>query len=168
MQTQEAVIYAIVGGLGLYLIRFLWGLLAPSKAPRFDPNKHIVVDGSNVMYWGGTPSVLVLARVLTALTDRDLIPIVYFDANIGYKLWGKFENANTVAVKMRINPRMVIVVPKGVAADEMLLETAVDHGLRVVTNDRFLDWRVRFPQAAEKGFLIKGEWRQGSVVFRGT
>jgi hypothetical protein len=167
MLTQDAVIYAVVGGLFLYLIRLLWRPLSPGTAPRFEPDKHIVVDGSNVMYWSGTPSVLVLARVLAALNDRGLIPIVYFDANVGHKLWGEYANANAVALKMRINPRLVVVVPKGVTADEMLLETAVDYGLRVVTNDRFLDWRLRFPQAAEKGFLIKGEWRQGSVMFRG-
>ncbi len=135
--------------------------------PSLDPQKNIVVDGSNVMHWGGEPSVLILSRALIALEEKGLTPMVFFDANMGYKLWGRHANASNAARKIGVKADRVVVAPSGTTADELLLEFAVRHGLRVVTNDRFLDWRVQFPKAGEKGFLVKGQWKEGSVMLRG-
>ena len=60
-----------------------------------------------------------------------------------------------------------MVAPSGATADELLLMFAVRKDLRVVTNDRFLDWRMQFPKTGETGFLVKGQWKEGSVVLRG-
>ncbi len=164
---QNLIIATMLLGLVLYAVWFIRRLRVPRVPDRLDPAKYIVVDGSNVMYWSGEPSVLVLVRVLGELAKAGLIPIVYFDANVGYKLWGRHANSRYVAAKLDIDPRRIVVVPKGVTADEVLLETAVDNGLKVVSNDRFLDWRVKYPKAGMKGFSVKGEWRQGSVMLRG-
>ncbi len=141
----------------------------PQQAPqkKLDPTKNIVVDGSNVMHWGDEPSALILNHVLVALDEEGLNPMVFFDANVGYKLWGRHANARHIAPKIGVEADRVVVAPSGTTADELLLEFAVRNGLRVVTNDRFLDWRVRFPRTGEKRFLVKGQWKQGNVVLRG-
>lgn len=141
----------------------------PGRAPqqKLDPQKNIVVDGSNVMHWGGEPSAQILNHVLVALDEKGLNPMVFFDANVGYKLWDRHANASHVAPKIGVRSDRVVVAPSGTTADALLLEFAVRHGLRVVTNDRFLDWRVQYPRAGEKGFLVKGQWKEGSVVLRG-
>jgi hypothetical protein len=165
--NEEVIAWAVFLGLLFFAAHLVWRLLPKRPEPRLDPDKYIVVDGSNVMHWGGEASVLVLKRVLQALDEKGLIPIVYFDANVGYKLWDRYAGAGTIAGKIGMDSARIFVVAKGVVADEVLLEAAVDNGLRVVTNDRFLDWRVQFPRAGDKGFLVKGEWRQGNVMFRG-
>ncbi len=139
----------------------------PKKTLWLDPQKNIVVDGSNVMHWNGEPSALILNHVLVALDEKGLNPMVFFDANVGYKLWDRHANARHIAPEIGVKVDRVVVAPSGTTADELLLDFAVDNGLRVVTNDRFLDWRVQFPRAGERGFLVKGQWKQGSVVLRG-
>lgn len=172
MTNPELIALGLLIGLILYSVRLLLRLKPRQReqvrrAPVYDPDTHIVVDGSNIMYWSGDPSVLVLNRVLLDLQEKGRIPIVYFDANVGYKLWGKYMNAEVLGPRIGLKPHLISIAPKGVTADELLLTFAVENGLRVVTNDRFLDWREQFPGAGEKGFLVKGDWKQGSVMLRG-
>lgn len=172
MSDQELFILTAAVLLSVFwLLRRRKSKPAPRRRHRLsrplDPAKNIVVDGSNVMHWDGEPSALILNRVLVALDEKGLNPVVFFDANVGYKLWDRHANARHVAPKIGVAVDRVVVAPSGVTADELLLEFAVKHGLRVVTNDRFLDWRVKYPRAGEKGFLVKGEWRQGNVILRG-
>ncbi len=174
MANQTILILAAIAAAYVY---FRW-IFKPRKVQpsggrkarlpkRLDPATNIVVDGSNVMHWDGEPSALILNRVLVALDEKGLNPFVFFDANVGYKLWDRHANARHVAPKIGVAVDRVVVAPSGVTADELLLEFAVKHGLRVVSNDRFLDWRVKYPKAGMKGFSVKGEWRQGSVMLRG-
>lgn len=130
------------------------------------PRRGIAVDGSNVMHWGGDPSLQTVSRVVAALKGKGLAPIVFFDANVGYKVDDRYYSARDLAGVIGLPERQICVVHKGVVADEWLLDFATDHKLRIVTNDRFRDWRVQFPIAAEKGRLVHGEWRSGTVVFR--
>jgi hypothetical protein len=125
----------------------------------------IVVDGSNVMYWGGEPSALVLTRVLRALERRDLSPIVFFDANVGYKLGDHYMDDAEMASLAGLPQSSVFVVDKGVIADEIILNFASKHSLRVVSNDQYRDWRVAFPAISGRGKLVKGRWQQGTVIF---
>ena len=167
LPTGLWILLAALFGLFLFVCWVVRRLQDRRAAARLTPDKYIIVDGSNVMHWGGDPSEKVLGRVLEALEGKGLKPIVYFDANVGYKLWDRYTNENATAKKLRLDPRQVFVAPRGVTADEMLLITATETGLRVVTNDRFRDWSVQFPRLGEKRFLVKGEWRQGSVMLRG-
>ena len=130
----------VVVGLLLVFVYLVLRALKPVDAERLDPDKYIVVVGSNVMHWGGEPSVLVLSRVLVALGDKGLLPIVYFDANVGYKLWGRHTDAAHIGPKIGFSPRYISVVPSGVIADESLLEFAIENNLRVVTHDMVCLW----------------------------
>ena len=136
-------------------------------APEKLPQNAIVVDGPNVMHWGDGPSSIMVSRVLISLQSKGYTPIVFFDANAGYVLGDRYYNEAKLASLINLPERHICVVNKGVVADEAILAFATDHGLRVVTNDRFRDWRVTYPHAAKKGVLIGGTWREGSIVWRG-
>lgn len=127
------------------------------------PADTIVVDGSNVMHWGGDPSLKVLSQVLRSLEIAGYAPIVFFDANVGYKVGERYYTEETLAPLIGVRFDHIIVVDKGVSADEMILNCATDLGTRIVTNDRFRDWRVTFPHAAKKGTLVRGRWKGGNV-----
>ncbi|MEJ6402792.1 NYN domain-containing protein [Yoonia sp. 2307UL14-13] len=164
-------IFVVFGLLTLgYLTRFaLWSRRPKPQHPvkQVSPGRPIVVDGSNVMHWAGEPSVAVLSRVLAELKRRGMQPFVYFDANVGYKLFDKKIKPADLAARLDLPPAQVTVAPSRTPADEVLLERAVNDDLRVVTNDRFLDWKQRFPKVGDKGFLIKGMWKEGNVILLG-
>lgn len=119
------------------------------------------------MHWGPDPSALVLSRVLRGLEEKGYTPIVYFDANVGYVLDDHYYNEANLAGLIGVPVRHICVVDKGVVADEAILTFASAYRLRVVSNDKFRDWRVQFPHADKKGTLVGGTWRVGSVVWRG-
>jgi hypothetical protein len=154
--------------IGFFVL--LWLRKKPHKASEPDaelPKNAIVVDGSNVMHWGGDPSAHTLDRVLRTLENKGFAPIVFFDANVGYVLDDSYYNEAKLASMIGTPAEHICVVSKGVVADEAILAFATDHGLRVVTNDQYRDWRVRFPLAGQRGKLLRGTWREGSVVWRG-
>ena len=126
---------------------------APTKPPR-KPAQYIVVDGSNVMHWGGEPSELVLTRVIARLKKSGLTPIVYFDANVGYKLGNRHANSQDMATRLMLAHHHVIVVPKGVVADEILLQTA-RHRQRLARRHQrqVLGLAHAVPGCREKGVL---------------
>ncbi len=132
------------------------------------PSNAILVDGSNVMYWGQEPSSLVVLRVLRNLEEKGYTPIVFFDANVGYVLDDHYYNEAKIAWLIGVPARHVCVVDKGVVADQGILSFATDYNLRVVTNDKYRDWRVKFPHADKKGVLVGGTWRDGAVIWRGS
>ncbi|WP_322893925.1 MULTISPECIES: NYN domain-containing protein [unclassified Yoonia] len=140
---------------------------APGAAQAKLPRKAIVVDGSNVMHWGGAPSVKVLARVLRALEVQGYTPIVFFDANAGYILSDRYMDEKAMSAAIGVPQVQVCVVDKGVIADQSILAFAADHGLRVVSNDQFRDWRVQFPHLNRKGAVLRGTFRDGALVWRG-
>ncbi len=130
------------------------------------PPNAIVLDGSNVMHWNGDPSAKVLSRVLRDLEKKGLTPIVFFDANVGYKLGDQYMDEARLGRLIKLPPEQICVVAKGVVADEMLLAFAAHHGLRVVSNDRYRDWRVTYPHLAKKGSVVRGEFTEGAVKWR--
>ncbi|WP_052700911.1 NYN domain-containing protein [Loktanella sp. S4079] len=153
-----------------YVYRFRRWLRGARQTPvvaQRQREKPIIVDGSNVMHWGGDPSAKVLARVITALKNRGYDPVVYFDANVGYKLADKHMGPRELASVIGVPAADIALAPSGSPADPILLKHAADEGLRVVTNDRFLDWKQQFPKVGDKGFLVKGRWQEGSVILLG-
>jgi len=131
------------------------------------PANAIVVDGSNVMHWGGDPSAPTIAKVVDALENKGFAPIVIFDASVGYRLSDRYMNERTLAPMINMAASRVYVVHKGVVADEVILDFATTHDLRIVTNDRYKDWSVQFPLIKKKGRLVKGTVKEGSVMLNG-
>ena len=113
--------------LALVLIAFVvpWGLRdLRGRRATTPPPQSVVVDGSNVMHWGGEPSVKVLVRVLRDLEAKGLAPIVYFDANVGYVLGDAYFDEVKLASLTKLPVEQICVVGKGVVADEKLLAFA--------------------------------------------
>lgn len=128
------------------------------------PQRWVVVDGSNVMHWnGGTPKLETVLELNTYLTKQGYTPGVVFDANVGYKLHGKFLNDRTLARLLGLPKDRVMVVPKGSPADPLILTAARDLDAQIVTNDRFRDWIGKYPEVERAGHLMRGGYRAGKL-----
>ncbi|MEJ6396996.1 hypothetical protein V8J84_03655 [Yoonia sp. 208BN28-4] len=134
------------------------------NAPAVPPNA-IVVDGSNVMHWGGDPDVNVLRRVIRGLEKQGKTPIVFFDANAGYMLDDRYYDEAQLAEIMSIKKAHVCVAHSGVVADEWILDFATTHRLRIVSNDRYRDWKPQFEMVGDHKRFLRGRWQQGSVMW---
>ena len=131
------------------------------------PKPVIVVDGSNVMHWqNDVPSVKTLALVLSDLTARGFAPHVFFDANVGYKLFNRAIDSRDLAWQLDLRPSQITLAPSRTPADPLLIAHAIKVGVRVVSNDRFMDWRGEFPQLRGKGFLVPGVVKGERVELR--
>lgn len=130
--------------------------------------RHVIIDGSNVMHWvDGKPSLDPVIAVVRRLAADGLTPGVMFDANAGYKTHDRYQDDAEMARRLGLPTDRVLVVPKGVQADQYILKAARNLGARVVTNDRFRDWQADFPEVAQPGFLIRGGVTQGKPWFDG-
>lgn len=158
--------------LGLMALWVAAGLVQRGLARLFTwafvkPKPVIVVDGSNVMHWqNDVPSVKALTLVLSDLTARGFAPHVYFDANVGYKLFNRAIDRGDLAWQLDLRPSQITLAPSRTPADPLLIAHAIKAGVRVVTNDRFMDWRDQFPQIRGRGFLVPGVVKGDRVELR--
>lgn len=152
--------WIILVGLVLFFIRLI--SRRPTKAETI-PQNAIVVDGSNVMHWGGDPSAKVLRRVIDHLKNKGLSPYVIFDANVGYKLQDRYMDDAPMARLLGLPVAQVLVVQKGQIADEIILQFAQAGGHRIVSNDRFRDWSVQYNFVKTKGRMVRGTFREGAL-----
>jgi len=128
------------------------------------PQRWIVVDGSNVMHWQGEVAALeTVTVVLNTLIDSGFRPVIWFDANVGYKVGDRFMGDAALARHLPVSQRQIMVSPKGIPADPLLLECAAELKAKVVTCDRFRDWADQFPQVNEPGFLLRGQVVNGKA-----
>ena len=155
----------IVGGV-LAVLALVWRLINRSAQQGVAADKSIVVDGSNVMHWGGDPSEKVLRGVIASLMAKGWSPHVVFDANAGYKLRDHFMDENEMARVCKLPARQITVVDSGVVADGVILQMAKAQGLRVVSNDRYRDWSVKYPLVKKRGRMMRGTWKGGNVIWR--
>ena len=127
--------------------------------------KTVVVDGSNVMHWSGEPSKGALWGVISTLTRQGLNPYVIFDANVGHILSGRHLDLVELSQICGLPKERIAVVDKGVVADEVILKYARSDFVKVVSNDRYRDWTVKFPFVKTKGRMMRGTWKGGAVVW---
>ena len=166
MNTSDLLLLlpALIGFLVLLALRARRP--APVTPKDEVPRNAIVVDGSNVMHWGGAPSSVVLSRVLRSLESKGYTPIVFFDASAGYQLSDRYRDEKYLSDAIDVPQAHVCVVDKGVIADQSILAFSADHGLRVVSNDQYRDWRVHFPHLDRKGAVLRGTYENGTVIWR--
>lgn len=151
-----------VASLILWLMAF-WRL-GPEAVPRPARPDWIIVDGSNVMHWAdNVPTLDAVASVVADLKQRDLHPRVWFDANVGYKVAGRYLGPGILARRLGLTENQVRLAPRGTPADPLLLEDAQILKARVVTNDRFRDWTESHPQVVDANFLVRGRLQTGKV-----
>ena len=103
LSTYPEVAVILLGAalLGRRLLRW-WSRRRAGQAP------WIAVDGSNVLYWqDDIPSLQTVRRVVDALKSRNLRPVVWFDANVGYLFvpgddtWHGFEKGKQIQRERR-------------------------------------------------------------------
>lgn len=129
-----------------------------------DRREFVLIDGSNVLYWRDeTPDLAPLQALVGALRDQGLVPVVWFDANVGYLISGRYLGEGPLSRALGLPTWQVSVAPKGTPADPLLLEAAGKLGARIVTNDRYRDWFEAYPILNDRELLIKGRWRAGRV-----
>lgn len=154
--------------LAAFVLGLLWLLVVllrrRSRRLSAAAKQPILVDGSNVIHWlDNAPNLGPLLQVVETLTVLGLKPGVVFDANVGYKLTGRFMGEGDLAQLLSLQRDQILVVPKGTQADYYLLETARDLKAQIVTNDRFRDWVEDYPEVEEPGRLIQGGMRDGRI-----
>ncbi|MFU1477915.1 NYN domain-containing protein [Roseovarius sp. C7] len=166
MMIHEVIALAVFVLLALAVLRVVWRLCGPTLETK-PAAPLIVIDGSNVMFWdGGDPRGATVHAVVSALQREGFRPVVWFDANAGYKLFGRYMGPRDLAPYTGVPPRQVFVAPKGTPADPLVLASARKLGARVVSNDRFRDWNEEFPELRETGRLVRGGVRGGDVRLR--
>ncbi|WP_128516072.1 NYN domain-containing protein [Tabrizicola thermarum] len=167
MTEQTAFPLLIVAALiAVFLI--LWKKRRGAKADAASDESWVLVDGSNVMHWrDNLPDLDTVRQVVQVLSDDGWVPGVVFDANAGWKLFGRYLHDGDFARLLGLEKRQVLVVEKGTQADGFLLRTAREFGARIVTSDRFRDWAEAHPEVKDPGFLIRGGMRDGRVWLTG-
>lgn len=132
---------------------------------RPEDRRWVVIDGSNVLYWQDeVPSLQSVSAVVRAVQRAGLTPLVWFDANVGYKVGSAYMNPSELARVLGVPRKHVKVAPKGSPADPLLLEEAAKLGTGVVTNDRYRDWIAAYPNVAQPGVLVRGRVEGGTVL----
>ena len=141
-------------GAWLLLIGLI-GIIVRRLGPR--PGKPILVDGSNVLHWANNnPDLRALRRVITLLQQSGYRPEVVFDANVGWLVFDRWSGPEMLAPHIGLEPRDITVVAKGKIADLELLDRAKRRKLRIVTNDRYRDWVLKYPMLRREDVLVRG------------
>lgn len=152
----------------LLLAALLVLLLRRRHARPTRTERAILVDGSNVIHWrDNAPSLEPLRQVVEGLQLQGLKPGVVFDANVGYRLTGRYMGERDLARLLALPQDQIFVVPKGTQADPYLLDTARHLKAQIVTNDRYRDWVEHYPEVTEPRTLIQGGMRDGRVWLEG-
>lgn len=171
LMTSESWTLLLVTAVGLGVVLFvlwLWNRPAARRSETAGAQRWILVDGSNVVHWqDNTPQFAPLLRVVERLQALGYAPGVVFDANAGWKLFGRYMDDDDLAHLLHLPREQVFVVPKGTPADPYLLAVARDHKARIVTNDRYRDWAGDHPEVLEPGLLVRGRWQEAGIVLEG-
>ena len=118
------------------------------------------------MFWGGDPSIKPLQDMADSLRAKGFQPFFVFDANVGYKLQDRYIDDAEMARWIGVPSDNVLVVEKGVIADERILQIADENGTRVVSNDRFRDWGTQYPWVRRKGRVVRGSFKGGALKWQ--
>lgn len=125
----------------------------------------VVIDGSNVMFWEDErPSLSTVSAVVGEVKKAGLTPLVWFDANAGYKVGDRYMNPRDLSRAIGVPIKQVRVAPKGSPADPLLLEDAAKLGTGVVSNDRYRDWAETYPSVTQPGVLVRGRMQGGAAL----
>ncbi|MBL4768977.1 MAG: hypothetical protein JKY94_14905, partial [Rhodobacteraceae bacterium] len=154
---SEAVLISAISAMAAIILILM--------ARRRVPPRYIVIDGSNVMHWKNyQPLIETVRHVLMLLEQRNYVPIVWFDANVGYKIGARYLGPLPLSKILKIPPQQIFVAPKGSPADPFVLDCAKELNAKVVTNDQFRDWTESHPHMKEPGFLVTGGIQDNKIV----
>ena len=156
--TGAQILTAVFVGLGLLALASVW------VVRRRAPLNWIVVDGSNVLYWDqNRPDLNTVTKVVRHLESQGFAPVVWFDANVGYRVSDRFLKEAELAQRLSLRKSQVFLATSGTPADPWVLAQARDLNARIVTNDRYRDWAEAHPEVEDPGLLIRGRLEGGTV-----
>ncbi|MBW6418661.1 hypothetical protein [Celeribacter sp. PS-C1] len=123
-----------------------------------------IMDGSNIMYWKDErPDLSTVRAAIETVKSKGYVPIVWFDANVGYLVSNAYLGPVRLARTLGLNAQQVKVSPKGTPADPLILRMAQQRKALVVTNDRYRDWHNDFPILRQGKVLVRGHFARGRV-----
>ena len=118
----------------------------------------IVVDGANVAYAEmskeGDPRVSNLVDMRRYLQQAGYTPIIIVDASVRYEI------DDPKQLEALLDRQAVRQAPSDTDADFFILETAKQHNAKIVTNDKFDQFRDEYPWIEERRvpfMIIDGE-----------
>ncbi|MCV2877782.1 hypothetical protein OE699_02865 [Sedimentimonas flavescens] len=148
-------------GLLILILSVVYLLLRSRNRPQ---PRYAVLDGSNILYWRNEePDLSAVQQVVQEIQARGWSPVIWFDANAGYLIKGRYMGAYPFSVALGVPVRQVYVAPKGTPADPLILDAATTLSAIVVTNDRYRDWIGQYPIVGEYGRFIRGSYRDGRL-----
>lgn len=151
---------------GPMVVASLWLLWQARRLPE-EPaarERHVVIDGSNLLYWyNEKPDLMPVRAAISVMQARGFVPGVVFDTHVGAKIGAQDQDDRSLAEQLALPPDRVLVVPRGIPADHCILQVARDLSAPVVTNDQFRDWVADFPEFTQPGRLIRGGYRNGDL-----
>ncbi|MEY8837837.1 hypothetical protein AB9K41_02225 [Cribrihabitans sp. XS_ASV171] len=151
--------HLLLGAMGVVLATILLLRRKLLKRPNW-----VVVDGSNVLYWADeTPALASVRMVVDKLVLDGFEPLLWFDANVGYLIAGRYMSPDHLAKALRYPARRIAVAPKGTPADPLLIRDAERLKARIVTNDLFRDWRESHPFVDRKEVFLRGRIEKTQV-----
>ena len=110
---------------------------------RLKPSQRtIIVDGNNVAFYlspDKIPRVGNLSRAYQSLLNAGYKPIIIVSAALKHRI-DKPEH-----LQQLISLGQIVEAPRGRDDDLEIIQTARDKNANIVSNDRFLNWIVRFP-----------------------
>lgn len=162
--AASAFLLAAVISLAAFLL--LLKAWAGQRLRRRLPSRQacVVVDGSNVMFWqDGVPRLATVAAVVGEVHRAGLTPIVWFDANVGFRVGDHYMGTRDLSRALGLPRGQVRIAPSGTPADPLLLKEAAELGTGVITNDMYRDWVAAFPSLRQPGVLVPGRVSDGVV-----
>jgi hypothetical protein len=101
------------------------------------------LDGNNIAFYmspNGIPQVSNLLRAYRSLKSAGYRPTIVVSAALKYRI------DNPDILQSLKNRRIVIESPRGTDDDLTIIRLAKQKNANIISNDRFLDWRERYPQ----------------------
>lgn len=114
-----------------------------------------VVDGSHVVFWSDENQAGLESRciILDLLKSEGVRPLVVFDANIGFKTFGKNVSSDQIADVLG-KDITIEIVSSGTAADRRIIELAASEWAIIVSKDTFRDSVLPRPNPKRLGFAL--------------
>ncbi|TFG15466.1 hypothetical protein EU537_00165 [Candidatus Thorarchaeota archaeon] len=110
---------------------------------RSSVRRKLVLDGNNIAFHmsrNGTPQASKLLQAYRSLKVAGYRPIIVVSAALKYRI-DKPEILQSLK-----NRKIVVESPRGTDDDLTIIRLAKQRNANIVSNDRFLDWRERYPK----------------------
>lgn len=114
------------------------------KKIKVKPEKDIVVDGTNVIFWGGYANLGNLRMVVDHLREKAIMPYVFFDSSSRHLARDAIVDEEGFSKALGLERDRVMICPSRTEADDFIARFARDQQLAIVSNDDFKDHLLEY------------------------